>query len=432
MKVSEKVVEINVNHILNIGIDVASRKLDIHFECPIKVNSREVYRDQIANRSDIIASSLEKYRSLAQEKGYQNIRIVCEPTGPYSINLLNVAQSLNCFTAYANPESVAKSKVIETNECGKTDPIDAEIINNLAERNKVLTHRTYSKEYANLRVLNSHYEDLDRSYVSARNQVHKTLKMLFPDFSMKVDTVFSKTGQTLYKFYGFSPWRITAQGFKHFNNKLRLNAKGVRNSTIQKIWDDAIATCKYNCSDIAWSLSERLGDHYEDYLRYKDRKDRLKKQMITILKEIRKEEPTIAKASTNFVSEFHVARLLAETGPLSDFNTHKELLNYIGMNLRERKSGFYTGKTKLSKKGRPVARKVLSQIVLPLVHRKRLYGPAYHSIKKRTGKPGTLLMTNFMRKFLKSFFGIYKSKSEFDENRLFIDAGAYNKLFKSA
>jgi len=154
--------------------------------------------------------------------------------------------------------------------------------------------------------------------------------------------------------------------------------------------------------------------------------------MISILKEIRKEETNIPQASSNFVSEFHIARLLAETGPLSDFGTYKELLNYIGMNLRERKSGFYTGKTKLSKKGRSVARKVLSQIILPLVHRKRLYGPAYHEIKKRTGKPGTLLMTNFMRKFLKSFFGIYKSKTKFDENRLFIDAGAYNKLFKSA
>ena len=79
MKVSEKVVEINVNHVLNIGIDVASRKLDVHFECSIKVNSREVYRDQLPNRSHDIASSLEKYRSLAREKGYQNIRIVCRP-----------------------------------------------------------------------------------------------------------------------------------------------------------------------------------------------------------------------------------------------------------------------------------------------------------------------------------------------------------------
>jgi len=302
----------------------------------------------------------------------------------------------------------------------------------LAQRNKILIHRTYSKEYANLRILNSHYEDLDKSYVTARNQVHNTLKYLFPDFSMKTPSLYTNTGKALYKYYGFNPWRIIAKGFTHFSQKMRSKVKGIRNSTIQQTWNDAQETCKHNSSDISQSLEACLSDHYEDYLTYKDRKDRLKKQMIEILKEIRKDETNIPESNPNFVSEFHVARLLAETGPLSDFQSYRQLQNYIGMNLRERQSGNYRGKTKLSKKGRPVARKVLSQIVLPLVNKRRLYGPAYHEIKGRTGKPGTLLMTNFMRKFLKSFFGIYKNKIAFDETRLFIDAGAYKKLFKTA
>lgn len=432
MKVSEKVIEINANHILNIGIDVASRKLDVYFECPLKLNRQQVYRDLIPNRSKSIAEALINYRTLAEEKGYRNIRIVCEPTGPYSINLLSVAQSLNCLTAYANPESVHKSKVIETNESGKTDPIDAEVINSLALRNKTLIHRTYSKEYASLRVLNSHYEDLDKSYCSARNQVHSTLKHLFPDCSLTSDSLYSKSGQALFECYGFNPWRITDKNFAHFSNKMKSKVKGIRRTTIQKVWDDAVATCEYNSSDVASSLEACLKDHYEDFLCSKDRKDRLKKQMTAILKEIRIEDENIPKSKTNFVSEFHIARLLAETGPLSDFKTQNELLNYVGMNLRERQSGNFRGRTKISKKGRALARKVLSLIILPLIKREALYGPAYHQSKDLKGKPGTLLMTNYMRKFLKSFLGIYKSESAFDENRLFIDAGGYNKLFKSA
>ena len=85
----------------------------------------------------------------------------------------------------------------------------------------------------------------------------------------------------------------------------------------------------------------------------------------------------------------------------------------------------------MSKKGRSKARKVLSQIILPLITKKSLYGPAYHKKKDETGKSGTLLMCNFMRKFLKSFFGLYKSTEEFDELRLFMDEGGYNKAFKS-
>ena len=132
MKVTEKTVEFNANHIMNIGIDVASEKLDVYFETAVKHNVRKVCRDQIPNRTVDIEEALLKYRAIALEQGFLNIRVVCEPTGPYSVNLLSVSKSLNCLTSYVNPEAVFKSKVIETNESGKTDLIDVEVINSLA------------------------------------------------------------------------------------------------------------------------------------------------------------------------------------------------------------------------------------------------------------------------------------------------------------
>ena len=65
MKITEKRVEVNANHILNIGVDVSSKKLDVHFECALQLNKREVYRDQIGNRSDEIEQALKNYLSLA-------------------------------------------------------------------------------------------------------------------------------------------------------------------------------------------------------------------------------------------------------------------------------------------------------------------------------------------------------------------------------
>ena len=432
MKVSEKTLEININSVLNISVDVSSKKLDVYFDFPLKLNRQRVFRDEIVNRSTEIASSLKTYLNLAHEAGFKNIRIVCEPTGPYSINLLSVAKSLNCLTAYVNPESVNKSKVIETNEIGKTDKIDTEVIHSLAIRNKVLIHRTYSRHYARLRTLNSHYEDNDRRYVSSRNHVSSTLVILFPDFSMGVDTLYSKTGLALYNHFRFNPWRITAIGFNEFLRIMRLHAKGIRKTTICKIWEDAQSTCQHNCDDIAYCNEDIFCDHYEDYILYNERRNRIRQQMINTLKELRKSDLKIPKSRKGFISEFHVARLIAETGPLSDFAHFRQLVNYIGMHLRERQSGLFKGQTKLSKKGRPPARKVLSQIVLPLLTKNSLYGPAYHEEKERTGKSGTKLMVKYMRKFLKSFYGLYKSNLEFDECRLFIDQGGYQKLSKSA
>jgi len=428
MKITEKTLEVNANHILNIGVDVSSRKLDVHFECPLQLNKREVYREQILNRSVEIEEALKNYLSLAQSKGFLNLRIVCEPTGPYSLNLLSMATHLNCLTAYVSGEAVKNSKIIEFNGTNKNDLVDAELINSLAERNKVLIHRTYSANYTRLRMLNSHYEDVDKAYVSARNQVHNTLKQLWPDYSSKLSLLYASTGQALYRCYGFNPWKIVSYNYSYFERRMRTHCKGVWSSTLKQIYRDAEESVRNHCSDAASTLESILSDHYENCLRGLERKASLKTEMKTILSEIREQDDRIPQARVNFISEFHIARLLAETGPLSDFKNLKQLTKYLGLNLRERQSGEYQGRVRLSKRGRSLARKILSLVVLPLTTQKALYGPDYHRIKTQKDKPGKLVMCIFMKRFLKSFFGIYRSHQSFDSRRLFIDRGSYEKL----
>jgi len=432
MKVTEKRTQVNAQHILNVAVDVASRKLDVHFELPLSPGCQRVYQETIVNSSISIKKSLEKYHNLAVEQGYLNTRVVCEPTGPYSRNLLTLARDRNCLTAYVSGEAVKNAKVIEFNSHNKTDAADAQVIYSLAERNKVLVHREYSRDYACLRVLNTHYEDIDKNCVRARNQVHNTLKHLFPDCSLDSDALYSKTGQAIYSCYRFNPWLITAYGYSKFEARIKKKAKYARKKTLRKIFDEAKASCLKSTQELATSLSMCLSAHYDDFLINDDRKKQLREQMCELLGSIRLEDEQIPAEQKDFVSEFHIARLLAETGPLSDFKNFNQLNNYLGLNLRERQSGTYKGRAKLSKRGRPLARKVLSLIILPLVKESALYGPAYHKEKKRSGKPGKLLMCNYMKKWFKAFFGIYRSHSAFDKSRLFIDRGSYEKLKASA
>jgi transposase len=375
---------------------------------------------------------LKECHSLALASGFDNIRIVCEPTGPYGVNLLTVALSLNFLTAFVNPEAVCKSKVIETNSSGKTDLIDAKVIFRLAQQDRVLIHRTYSKEYAQLREFGKHYDDVENDYTRARCHISSILQLLWPDYSLKLDNIYSNAGQALFHNYGLNPWLITKRGKTHFFKIMRAKAKGVRNSTLEKTWSDAEATCKHNSSDLASTHQANITYHYQSFLHCEDRKTWLQNEMKQVLNVIRQADENIPKARKNFISEFYIARLLGETGPIADFKDYKQLQSYIGMNLRERQSGTYKGKTRISKKGRPLARKILSQIVLALTQESRLYGQAYHDKKTKTGKPGTLVMTNFMRKFLKAFRGIYFSKQEFNEMRLFMDLSNYNKCFNAA
>ena len=132
------------------------------------------------------------------------------------------------------------------------------------------------------------------------------------------------------------------------------------------------------------------------------------------------------------VSEKNLARLLAETGPVHDFSHWRKLMRYGGMNIRMRQSGKYKGKNKLSKKGRPLLRKVLMQIMLPLVRKGHLYGEIYHRKKKQENRPGTMAMAIVARQFLRKFYGWYRSGQAFDWGRFFTCESRYEKLAEAA
>ncbi len=165
-------------------------------------------------------------------------------------------------------------------------------------------------------------------------------------------------------------------------------------------------------------MEQRLKQIWEDYLLHDVRKKEAKQQMEVLYHEARQLDPKLPVAEKGVITTFHLSRIIAETGLVSDFSSLRKFIRYAGLNLRERQSGTYCGKTKLSKKGRCLLRKVLGQIVLPLVKQTDLFGTYYHG-KKRQGMPGAKAMAAVMRKFLKLFYGWYKSGGAFNRNRIF-------------
>ena len=117
------------------------------------------------------------------------------------------------------------------------------------------------------------------------------------------------------------------------------------------------------------------------------------------------------------LSLFNLTRLLGETGPLDDFPGKKALLRYAGLNLRRRQSGTYKGRTRISKKGRPLLRKILAQTTFPLLRRIHLYGATYKR-KREKGMVDHKAKVAIMRKFLCMLYGVHRSTHEFDLVRL--------------
>lgn len=148
MKITKIGCQINLNQVMDVCFDVSKEKLNSFFE----MGSSE-YDDEISNNTATIGKKLKQYHEMALKGGKNTLRVICEPTGQYDRKLLRTARRLGFLTAYVNAESVAKFRIVETNDNGKTDIKDPHIMRTLGKLGKTLKHRVLDDNYLSLRKL---------------------------------------------------------------------------------------------------------------------------------------------------------------------------------------------------------------------------------------------------------------------------------------
>lgn len=424
MKITRTAEKINLNNIVDIAVDVHKDTLCFFFE----IDGKE-FSDTCGNRTNIIERRLLGYHKIAVEHGRKNLRVICEPTGQFQNKLMRTARRLGFFSNYVNAESVAKFRIVESNDSNKTDRKDPRVINTLGKLNKVIRFRMIGEEYLMLRKLHKIYEECDVAVISHRCRISKLLVELFCDYSFKKDFLYSNSGLALVEQYGCNPYRIVKDGYRLFCRKMKKKAPRIMSRTLERLWEDARSSSLNDMPPgYVQVLEQYLYSQLEDYFTVLKRKEDITEQMVEILEKLRQEDPLIPPPTLNVVSDKNLARLLAETGPLNDFANWRKLMRYAGLNLRTRQSGTFQGQNKISKKGRRLLRKVLHAIALPLVRRGCLYGDFYHKKKEATKMPGNKAMTIVARHLLRKIFGWYRSGKAFDEHRFFTCKSRHQKL----
>jgi len=415
MRVTKVVEVIKAEQVMDVSVDVHKEELYALARTPGKE-----YAEQFANTTPRIRKVIKDYQIIAADHGFQQIRIVCEPTGVYDRKLLRAARQLGALTSYVNAEAVAKFRVVQNNDNNKTDTSDPGVILTMAEHGHTIKHRMLPNEYLNLRKLGSLLDDEEVMVVRIRGHINNVRLELFCDWKFDKDFMYGNTGKALVAKYGANPYKIVKSGFTRFSSVMKRAVPCIRKTSIERLWAQAESSVLNEQPEgyIA-ILEQRLRDLYEDFWRHKSRKNGIEAEMIAILHELREDDPSIPPPTPDLISEKNFARLLGETGSLNDFQSEAKIMRYAGLNLCMRKSGQYQGKYKISKKGRPLLRKILSQIVLQLVRKNALYGDYYHEKKNRQSLPGAKIMTIVMRQYLRKFYGWYRSKQEFNKERFF-------------
>ncbi len=200
MKATKLPAAAQLDHLLDICVDVSKAKLNVYYE----VGDQGI-DDEWSNTTRQIEAKLRHCHHLAEKHGLRRLRVICEPSGGYQDKLLRTARRLGHLTAYVNGESVAKFRVVETNDDGKTDLKDPHIIKTLVRINKTLRHRQLPEEYQLMRTCGTLYDQAERAVVSVRGGLHRALLQLFCDYSFGKDFLYTTSGRALVDKYGANP-----------------------------------------------------------------------------------------------------------------------------------------------------------------------------------------------------------------------------------
>ena len=120
--------------------------------------------------------------------------------------------------------------------------------------------------------------------------------------------------------------------------------------------------------------------------------------------------------SVNGIGLVTVAGFISEVGDISRFKNPKQIQKYAGFELVENSSGKHKGRTTISKRGR----KIIYQVVLPLIRINQEFGSIYDYYRKRIKNPlkGRQAMIAVGCKLIRVFFAIMTKGVVFNGTQL--------------
>lgn len=408
-----------------IACDVSAYKLNL--VCRELSLPGAVAEWEIANRTEAITSALTSVREQARARGISELLVVAEPTGRYHKLLFRIAASLGMQTALVDAGHVQKMRVVLFGDSGKTDQRDPFAIEAVAAQGRLIVDRRHAEVYQLLRQWGKLYHDAEVALIEAKSRVHAALTLLFPDFDFSTDFLYGPSGQAIVRCFGLDPHAIAALNVSRLYERLRRHSS-IRRSSVTRLLAQArqtvVAIARSRVTDV---LARELAFAWEDFELAARRRETARLELETLYDEARLSDPLLPQTAGSGISKLAMARLLGETGPLSGYSSWRQLQRMAGVNLRERKSGTYVGKTRISRAGRSLLRAILNQMALALVRHDRLFGPYYHQKTGIEKMPGKKAMTAVGRKIMKMIWGWYRSGAAFDPARVFTCEGEYRR-----
>lgn len=361
------------------GLDVSKATSNI----AVVVNQQPIDEFKITNDRIGFNELLQELHKVSSPE------IVFEATGVYSVRLKRFLDSQNLPYTQLNP--LEAKKQLDSLRHDKNDKKDAL---GLAQTHFLIKRALYYAQkpvYFELKQRSNHYQELVSDVARDKNRLHRYLQLAFPE----LESLYSSTEGPLY-------W-TTVQRFPHpdivrntsvkeIKEIIRKAARTVgpikREGYVKKLI--TIAKSAFPAVDKDSDVVSRIQQLATDLAQMFQEKKRVIKGMIKIAKDL----PELALfKSIPGIGQTTAIELISELGDIRRFRKDSQLCAFVGIDLREFQSGKFEAGKHISKRGNPIARKLLYKAVLNIASAARFHpnhiNDYYRRIKKQFSKPST-------------------------------------------
>jgi transposase len=368
-----------------VGIDLADRKqMVVVCDHDSKVLARKTFRC----RAWDLGVALDWAADRATALGFTGVTVACEPTGHRWRVLGQLAADRAMSFVCVQPIQTSWARRSEDLTFDKTDDKDAILIARLTAQLRCYVPEPVDETWGRLRHLGARRERLIVEAGAQVRQIRDLLECVWPAALETANYPFrSKTWPAALWVAldrdGGDLARTRRLGLARFENAVRreITRRGGQRPClriVRKLYS-ALADPTGVTAHRRGALERvqlLLEDWTETQRRLLDTEDR----MVAVLEEL---QLTELATSIHGLSPVGAAAILAETGDPTRFTTARALVKHAGLAPREKKSGTFAGKSKLTGQGRPKLRLAAWRAVWGALQTNTVYAARYRHLTTR-------------------------------------------------
>ena len=412
-----------------VGVDIGSQ---IHYARAFDNRGRELTKRIFSFHNDLEGfNSFNLWaETLKTENKKTAVLIGCEPTGHYWFAFAKYVNNHQKRLVMVNPFSVKKIKELDDNSPKKTDSKDPKTIAKLVVDGRYSIPYMPEGIYAEIRDLVYSRDRIMKQHNISANRIQRWLAIHFPEYL------------GLYTRFDAISGLAVLEKAPLPKDVIALGVNGIR-----KIWHDKKMRGRGVTEDRAKTLVEAahnsvgldggIGTKSELYMLLEEHRlwTSQLEAVNKVLEEMILKVPHVEKLlAIKGVGSITIAGFIAEVGDIRRFDSPKQIQKYAGFELVENSSGKHKGRTTISKRGRKKLRKIIYQVVLPLIQSNKEFRSIYDYYRKRIKNPlkGRQAMIAVGCKLIRVFFAIMTKGVVYNGSKMIEDIHRPTQLPQAA